>query len=60
LEVQARFDRIGQETCRRLKDKLVKELTEGTVHALLRHSFPRRSAMPVWVDSRWASCGSAR
>lgn len=49
-QVQAQLDRIEQETGRRPKGKLVKELKEGIVHALLPRAFPKRSATPVWVD----------
>ena len=49
-QVQSQLDRIEQETGRRPKGKLVKELKEGVVHALLPRAFPKRSDTVVWVD----------
>ena len=51
-EVQARLDKIEQDTGRRPKGKIVKELKEEIVHALLPRAFPKRSDTLVWVDAK--------
>lgn len=63
-QVQSALDKIEQETGRRPKGKMVKELKEAVVHALLPRAFPKRSATPVWVDPQarmvWVGCTVAK
>ena len=51
-EVQAKLDKIEQDTGRRPKGKIVKELKEEVIHALLPRAFPKRSDTLVWVDAK--------
>ena len=59
-EVQAKLDAIEKDTGRRPKGKIVKELKEGVVHALLPRAFPKRSDTLVWVDpkAQWLVVGA--
>ncbi len=59
-EVQAKLDAIEKDTGRRPKGKIVRELKEGVVHALLPRAFPKRSDTLVWVDpkARWLVVGA--
>ncbi len=60
-EVQARLDAIEKDTGRRPKGKIVKELKDEVIHALLPRAFPKRSDTWVWVDpkARWLVVGAA-
>ena len=51
-EVQAKLDQIEKDTGRRPKGKIVKELKEAVIHALLPRAFPKRSDTLVWVDAK--------
>lgn len=59
-EVQARLDAIEKDTGRRPKGKIVKELKEEVIHALLPRAFPKRSDTLVWVDpkAQWLVVGA--
>ena len=49
-QLEARLDKIEQETGRRPKGKHAKELKEEIVHELLPRAFPKRGTTPVWID----------
>ncbi|MET0383995.1 MAG: recombination-associated protein RdgC [Burkholderiaceae bacterium] len=49
-QLEARLDKIEQETGRRPKGKHAKEIKEGIVHELLPRAFPKRGTTPVWID----------
>jgi recombination associated protein RdgC len=49
-QLDARLDKIKQETGRRPKGKQAKEIKEEIVHDLLPRAFPKRSTTLVWVD----------
>ena len=49
-QLEARLDKIEQETGRRPKGKAAKELKEEIVHELLPRAFPKRGTTPVWID----------
>jgi recombination associated protein RdgC len=51
-QVQARLDTIEKDTGRRPKGKIVKELKEEIIHALLPRAFPKRADTLVWVDPK--------
>ncbi len=59
-EVQAKLDTIEKDTGRRPKGKIVKELKEEVIHALLPRAFPKRSDTLVWVDpkAQWLVVGA--
>ena len=48
--VEARLDKIEQDTGRRPKGKAVKEIKEEVVRELLPRAFPKRGVTPVWID----------
>jgi recombination associated protein RdgC len=48
-ELEARLDKIEQETGRRPKGKRARELKEEIVHALLPRAFPKRATTQVWL-----------
>ncbi|MBA4177575.1 MAG: recombination-associated protein RdgC [Leptothrix sp. (in: Bacteria)] len=60
VQVQQRLDAIEKDTGRRPKGKLVKELKEEVIHALLPRAFPKRSDTLVWVDpkAQWLLVGA--
>lgn len=49
-ELEARLDKIEQETGRRPKGKHAKELKEEVLQGLLPRAFPKRSTTLVWID----------
>jgi recombination associated protein RdgC len=49
-QLEARLDKIEQETGRRPKGKAAKELKEEIVHELLPRAFPKRGTTPIWID----------
>jgi recombination associated protein RdgC len=51
-EVEGKLDEIEKATGRRPRGKVVKELKEEVVHALLPRAFPKRSDTWVWVDAK--------
>lgn len=51
-QLQARLDQIEQETGRRPRGKLARELKEAVVHSLLPRAFPKRTDTRVWVDAK--------
>ena len=51
-EVEGKLDEIEKATGRRPRGKIVKELKEEVVHALLPRAFPKRSHTWVWVDAK--------
>jgi recombination associated protein RdgC len=53
-QLQARLDKIEQETGRRPKGKIAKELKEEIVQDLLPRAFPKRSSNLVWIDQKAA------
>jgi recombination associated protein RdgC len=59
-EVQAKLDAIEKDTGRRPKGKIVKELKDEVIHALLPRAFPKRSDTLVWVDpkAQWLVVGA--
>lgn len=63
-QLQARLDQIEQETGRRPRGKLARELKEAVVHSLLPRAFPKRSDTLVWVDAQaavvWVGTGSTK
>lgn len=63
-QLQARLDQIEQETGRRPRGKLARELKEAVVHSLLPRAFPKRSDTRVWVDLKagvvWVGTGSSK
>jgi recombination associated protein RdgC len=63
-QLQARLDQIEQETGRRPRGKLARELKEAVVHSLLPRAFPKRSDTLVWVDPKagvvWVGTGSTK
>jgi recombination associated protein RdgC len=63
-QLQARLDQIEQETGRRPRGKLARELKDAVVHSLLPRAFPKRSDIRVWVDAKagvvWIGTASAK
>ena len=51
-QLQARLDKIEQDTGRRPKGKMAKELKEEIVQDLLPRAFPKRSSNLVWIDHK--------
>jgi recombination associated protein RdgC len=51
-ELEARLDKIEQDTGRRPKGKAAKEMKEQILHELLPRAFPKRSRTPIWIDAR--------
>ncbi|XVJ68728.1 MAG: recombination-associated protein RdgC [Rhizobacter sp.] len=51
-QLQARLDKIEQETGRRPKGKMAKELKEEIVQDLMPRAFPKRSSNLVWIDQK--------
>jgi recombination associated protein RdgC len=49
-QLEARLDRIEQDTGRRPKGKAARELKEDIVRELLPRAFPKRGTTPVWID----------
>ena len=49
-QLEARLDKIEQDTGRRPKGKQAKELKEEIVHELLPRAFPKRGNTPIWLD----------
>ena len=49
-QLEARLDKIEQDTGRRPKGKQAKELKEEIVHEPLPRAFPKRGTTPVWID----------
>jgi len=49
-QLEARLDKIEQDTGRRPKGKAAKELKEEIVRELLPRAFPKRGNTPVWID----------
>jgi recombination associated protein RdgC len=63
-QLQARLDQIEQETGRRPRGKLARELKDDVVHSLLPRAFPKRTDIRVWVDAKagvvWIGTASAK
>lgn len=51
-QLEARLDKVEQETGRRPKGKMAKELKEEIVQDLLPRAFPKRSTNLVWIDQK--------
>lgn len=51
-QLQARLDQIEQDTGRRPRGKLARELKDEVVHSLLPRAFPKRTDIRVWVDAK--------
>ncbi len=51
-QLQARLDKIEQDTGRRPKGKVAKQLKEEIVQDLLPRAFPKRSSNLVWIDQK--------
>ena len=49
-QLEARLDKIEQDTGRRPKGKAAKELKEDIVQELLPRAFPKRGTTPIWID----------
>jgi recombination associated protein RdgC len=49
-QLEARLDKIEQDTGRRPKGKQAKEIKEEIVHELLPRAFPKRGTTPIWID----------
>ena len=49
-QLEARLDKVEQETGRRPKGKHAKEIKEEIVHELLPRAFPKRGTTPIWID----------
>jgi recombination associated protein RdgC len=49
-QLEARLDKIEQDTGRRPKGKAAKELKEDIVQELLPRAFPKRGNTPIWID----------
>jgi recombination associated protein RdgC len=49
-QLEARLDKIEQDTGRRPKGKQARELKEEIVHELLPRAFPKRGSTPIWID----------
>ena len=49
-QLEARLDKIEQDTGRRPKGKAAKELKEEIVQELLPRAFPKRGTTPIWID----------
>ena len=60
-EVGKKLDAIEKDTGRRPRGKIVKELKEEVIHALLPRAFPKRSDTVVWIDAQaqWLLVGAA-
>ena len=54
-QVGKKLDAIEKDTGRRPRGKIVKELKDEVVHALLPRAFPKRSDTVVWIDAQ-AQC----
>jgi recombination associated protein RdgC len=50
--LDAKLDAIEKETGRRPRGKIVKELKEEVVHALMPQAFPKQSAITAWLDPK--------
>jgi recombination associated protein RdgC len=63
-QVQGRLDQIEKDTGRRPRGKIVKELQEEVVHALLPRAFPKRAETVLWIDTQaqwlWVGAASAK
>ena len=59
-QVGKKLDAIEKDTGRRPKGKIVKELKEEVIHALLPRAFPKRSDTVVWIDpqAQWLLVGA--
>ena len=59
-EVGKKLDAIEKDTGRRPRGKIVKELKEEVIHALLPRAFPKRSDTVVWIDAQaqWLLVGA--
>jgi len=51
-QVEEKLDVIEKDTGRRPRGKIVKELKEEVIHALLPRAFPKRVDTLVWVDTK--------
>lgn len=51
-QVEEKLAAIEMDTGRRPRGKIVKELKEEVIHALLPRAFPKRSETLVWVDTK--------
>lgn len=51
-QVEEKLAAIEKDTGRRPRGKIVKELKEEVIHALLPRAFPKRSETLVWVDTK--------
>ncbi len=49
-QLEARLDKVEQETGRRPKGKHAKEIKEEIVLELLPRAFPKRGTTPIWID----------
>ncbi len=49
-QLEARLDKVEQETGRRPKGKHAKEIKEEIVLELLPRAFPKRGMTPIWID----------
>ena len=49
-QLEARLDKIEQDTGRRPKGKAAKEIKEDIVQELLPRAFPKRGTTPIWID----------
>jgi recombination associated protein RdgC len=61
LQLEQRLDKAEQETGRRPKGKLAKELKEDIVQELLPRAFPKRASTLIWVapQAGWVVVNSA-
>ena len=59
-QVGKKLDAIEKDTGRRPRGKIVKELKEEVIHALLPRAFPKRSDTVVWIDAQaqWLLVGA--
>jgi recombination associated protein RdgC len=53
-ELEAQLDTIEQQTGRRLKGKMAREIKDQIIHTLLPRAFPKRSDTLVWLDVKAA------
>ena len=51
-ELEARLDKIEQDTGRRLKGKKAREVKDEIIHSLLPRAFPKRGHTLVWLDAK--------
>lgn len=49
-QLEARLDKLEQETGRRPRGKHAKEIKEEVIQELLPRAFPKRGTTPVWID----------